>query len=88
MIITGEQIDQLALRVNLGQTLAQQFANTQRTAPGRTVTENIFPRLQERHFIHKVPASGKKITTAEEVCDRGDTRSCCLQMSGYVWRNI
>jgi hypothetical protein len=39
----GEKINQLALRVNLVQTLFQQFANTQCKVPGRRAAENIFP---------------------------------------------
>jgi hypothetical protein len=61
---TGKQIDQLAFRVNLVEALFHQFADTERKVPGHRAGDNTIPRLRE-HFIHKVPPSGKKISSAE-----------------------
>jgi hypothetical protein len=63
----GKKIDQLAFRVNSVEALSEQFADTERKVAGRQAAENIIPLLRERHFIQKVPPSGKKINTAEEV---------------------
>jgi hypothetical protein len=38
------------------------------------VAEDTILRLQERHFIHKVRLSGKKINTAEDVCGMHQTQ--------------
>jgi hypothetical protein len=81
----GKQIDQLALRVNLMEALFKQFADAECRLPGRQVAESIIPRLKERHFIHKVPSSGKKLFPQRRcvVCTKHkrkkDTRYCCLQ---------
>jgi hypothetical protein len=59
--------------------------------PGSRAAENIIPRLQERHFIHNVPSSGKKINTTEDVwypsnMDGGKTQGFAVYsvMSGCV----
>jgi hypothetical protein len=81
---TGQQIDQLAFRVNLVEALFHQFADTERKVPGRKAGDNTIPRLRERHFIHKVPP-GKKSAPQRRcvVCTkhgrRKETRYCCLQ---------
>jgi hypothetical protein len=82
---TGKKIDQLAFRVNLVDALFEQFANTERIIRGRRAEENTIPRLRERHFIHKVPPSGRKSLPQRRcvVCTkhgrRKDTRYCCLR---------
>jgi hypothetical protein len=81
----GKKINQLAFRVSLVEALFEQFADTERKVAGHRVAENIIPRLRERHFIHKLPPSGKKSTPQRRyvVCTKHgwkkDTRFCCLQ---------
>jgi hypothetical protein len=59
---TGKKIDQVAIRVNLVEAIFEQFANPERKVRGRRPAENTISRLHERHFIHKVHPSGKKVS--------------------------
>lgn len=82
---TGNPIEQLAFRVILVEGLFQQFCNTEHKAVGHHATEHVITRLRDRHFIHKVPPSGKKSTPQRRcvVCTKHgkkkDTRFCCLE---------
>jgi hypothetical protein len=79
------KIDQLAFRVNLVEAIFEQFANPELKVRGHRPAENTIPRSHERHFIHKVPPSGKKALPQRRcvVCtkhgQKKDTRYCCLQ---------
>jgi hypothetical protein len=44
------------------EALFQQFADTEYKVQDGWVAENVFLRLLERHFIHKVPPFGRKST--------------------------
>jgi hypothetical protein len=57
---TGHKIDHLAFRVNLVEARFKQFANTEHKVTGHRAPESTIPRLLERHFINKVPPTGKK----------------------------
>jgi hypothetical protein len=82
---TGHKIDQLAFRVNLVEALFERFADRERKVTGRRAQENTIPRLLERHFINKVPPTGKKALPQRRcvVCSshgrKKDTRYCCLK---------
>jgi hypothetical protein len=58
---TGRHCEQLSFRVQLVEALFFKYASvSEKSVTGRHASDNIVPRLSERHFIRKVAPKGTK----------------------------
>ena len=56
----NKNVDHFTFRVQLVEKLFQKYAKMVARVPGRHSTDSLVPRLTERHFIRRIPPSGKK----------------------------
>ncbi|KAG8234258.1 hypothetical protein J437_LFUL016018 [Ladona fulva] len=55
-----KKVDHYDFRVELVEKLFMKYAKKDTRVPGRHSTDSLLPRLTERHFIRRIPPSGKK----------------------------